>query len=788
MVTQDYTSEKLLKSVVKAGVYKITASGVDNDFIRIEVYHNKGDKNNPIVSEVPNVHFYGDVVDQFELSAENAGFKPNEIWEVRKDVSNVLYEMGEVLIQHRDKQVREEVQTRKQQLIAVGILAEEPEGPHVEGQQAPAARSKYVDWNQPQSVGTCLKCEPGTVYTVFGQITAKNNLYHKVKGALYRCANCNMINHHELARPADIGDTEIPLTLHDEMCRLCARRNLDPKSEEYRAARTQHQVKPLTVNTVDIELTDTDRFDEVSSLHVILFGKDAEDCKLGEYVTLKGKHQTAPLSKRGGKSYPVCYAYYDSVVYKNQEAYKLTPKDIQRVKRFVELAKQERPIIKERDKDGKVKSVKLGEPLGEKNIIDRLVWMTGHNVIGCETAKEAILYTEASVGPDVIGKGSTKLFRQRLHTGLVGGPGSSKTTASLIPMLHDERNNFENMQSSTMKTLTAIASKEAGDNSKPLLRTGPIPQTKGAVLTMNEFSEVSMNDQAFVQDAMEEGQFTFNKMGIKATIRADTAIIWTGNPKQGADFSSQTSVDLNEIAVRKQVIDRTDLIVIMRPVKELTKRVGVNNRILQMHRDFLKDPIKRKNIRGYDEYTKRHLLYAKSLNPDFTTEAMHMLAQAEARIQQVKFQQGIPNAGSNRTLGTLERLSIVIAKLKLHEEITTEDAGDAVDFYNKISAEIHQSVDRPQDIAEYTAQTMIFILQNESNALSKTFRDLAELASAKDQSIKWYLYQGVKNKLGDVSTNKRMKRVLELLENVDSKKVRRVKQQPAEFLWVGGKK
>lgn len=769
MVTKDYTGNDLLDSVKKAGVTMIRASGIDTEYIRIEVYHDKGSKD-PIISEVPQQHWYGDVVDTFGIQAESAGFTPVDVMEMNKDIANIIYEMGDELLKKRERDVEEEVSQRRQQLIAAGIITEGVKEPHVEG-ATPTESAGYIDWTKPQSVKICLQAKPGTVYTVYGQITAKvGSLHHKVKGAKYRCSRCSMINYNGLSRPADVGDVEVPQRMQDTMCRFCARENLSKESPEYAAARTWHLVDVDVVNAAEIEISDVDRFDEVDSLRVVLVGKDAEDLKVGEYATIRGKHQSRPLSSRGKRSYPVCYAY--GVTYQTQEAYKLTRADIKRVKRFAELAAKET--------DPKTKKTK-----GESNIIRRLVWMTGHHVIGCEDAKEAVLYTEASVGDDMIGKGSDKVSRQRIHTGLVGGPGSSKTTVSMIPLLHDERNNFENAQSSSMKTLTAIVSKEGGDNSKPVLRTGRLATTKAAVLTVNELAEVSMDDQKYIQDSMEEGMFTVNKQGMHATIRADTAVVWTGNPKQGADFAKPDSIDLDEIAVRKQTIDRTDLLVVMRPIKDPVKRTAFNRKVLRMHKD-LKDPIKRRIIRNYDQGVKRHVLYARTLNPAMSEEAEEIISQAETRIQEIKFKDGVANAGSNRALGTLERLATVIAKLKLHEkEITTEDANDAIDFYNKAAAQIHQAVDKPQNPAEYTAQTMVYILQNENKGMSVVYKDLCEKAALKDQSIRWYLYQGVKNKLGDVGSNKRMKRVLEILENINPKKLRRVQQHPAEFLWVG---
>ena len=776
---QDYSGDKLLDSVRRAGVTNIRASGVDTEYIRIEVYHDKNKNNNnkhPIVSEVPQQMWYGDVVDAFQLEAEAVGFTPADVMEISKDIANIVYEMGDMLLKHRQQVVEKEVEQRKQQLAAAGIITEGPTEPHVEGSNIFAGGgdaggfADYVDWTKPQPVKRCLQSKPNTVYTMYGQITSKGLLHHKIKGAEYRCGNCSMINYQGLSRPADTGDTEVPQTLYGTMCRFCARQNLDPKSPEYKNATTLRIVRPDVINSVDIEVSDTERFDEVDSLKVVLLGKDAENVKVGEYCQVRGKHQSVPPSRRSSRSYPVCYAY--GVTYNTQEARKLTPADIKRVKKCVQLMKNET--------DYKTKKV-----LGDRNIINRLRWMSGHHVIGCEDAKEAVLYTETSVGDDVIGKGSDKVSRQRLHTGLVGGPGSSKTTVSMIALLHDQRNNFENAQSSSMKTLTAIVTREGGDSSKPVLRTGRLATTKAAVLILNELAEVSMDDQKYIQDSMEEGQFTVNKLGVRAVIRADTAMIWTGNPKQGADFARPDSIDLDEIAVRKQTIDRTDLLVVMRPIKDPVKRREFNRKVLRMHKD-LKDPAKRRIIRNYDEYVNLHVLYARTLKPIMSDEAEEILSDAETRLQEIKFRDGIANAGSNRALGTLERLATVIAKLKLHDdEIMVEDANDAIDFYNKISSQIHQAADKPSDPAQNAAEAMVYILQNESKGIAIPFRELCERAANKEEAIRYYLYQGIKNRLGDVSSNKRTKRTLEILEGFNPKKLQRVKMQPAEFLWVG---
>jgi hypothetical protein len=169
-------------------------------------------------------------------------------------------------------------------------------------------------------------------------------------------------------------------------------------------------------------------------------------------------------------------------------------------------------------------------------------------------------------------------------------------------------------------------------------------------------------------------------------------------------------------------------------------------------------------------------------------EAGDFLAQAEVRITEQRVKEGIPNAGSNRILDTLIRTAEAIAKLKLHTEITVEDAKRALEIYNQVNRELITPTQEPTDPAIKAYQLILYILQNESNAIPRLFMDLVEAACQKDKAVEWFLKQGPKNRLGSVNSNKRLRRVLELLENHSAKEVKRTQQSPAEFLWVGEEK
>lgn len=761
MVQKDYVPRKSLRD---EGINKIVGEGISHDSIRITIQHDKGDKQ-PIAIEIAR-EWYGDIREKFRTDAEAYNFKPAVILDLDREIGMICLDMVDEIIAEIEKRSAEEIAIRQQQLRNRQIVAAGPPDERIEAESM--AAEAIGDYRKQIPVRKAIYADPATIYTVFGQITATGKPVHKIKGGQYQCSHCHGIQYIQYERPSDVGDDEAPQIMH-RMCRHCEEQNFAENSREYREATELHLSRPVPVNAVKIELMDTEVFDAVHTLPVWLFGKESEDVKVGEYVEIRGKHQSVPLTRSRRVFHGVLYAH--DIKYTNRTVYILTDRDIDRVKKFVELA----PL----EKDPKTK-----QPKGERNIINRLVWMYGHHIIWNEEAKEALLYAETSAGPDRIGKGSSNQRRKRINVGLVGNPGLGKSAIARIILLHDDRNAYESAQGSSGKTMTAIVTREGGDNALPVLRTGVLAHTKEAVIAINEMGEVSLEEQKHFQDSEEEGQFSINKQGIRATIRADAVHIWTSNPKQGASFSNDKKISLDEIPIRKQLLDRADLLIIVRPIRDEQTRREFNDLMLDME-EALQDPVRNKIISNYDRYIKIHIMYAKRIKPVLSPEAKYILKESDVRIQSQKIKDDVANAGSNRGLGTLLRLATVIAKLKLHTTITAEDARYAVEYYNKVSADIQAATSVPGDIAEVALNTMLYILQNESNGLAMSLRTLAESASARDQAVKWYLFQGTKNKLGDVSTNGRLKHVLGLLENVSSSKIKRVKLQPAEFLWVG---
>jgi DNA replicative helicase MCM subunit Mcm2 (Cdc46/Mcm family) len=117
--------------------------------------------------------------------------------------------------------------------------------------------------------------------------------------------------------------------------------------------------------------------------------------------------------------------------------------------------------------------------------------------------------------------------RDRIHTLLVGIPGTGKSQLirECVKLVPNSR--YESSQHASGKSLTAIVAKEEEDY---CLRIGPVPLARGAICVLNEIGRTTQEDQGLLLDAMEEGEFTINKYGINTKIRAPTVIVASANP------------------------------------------------------------------------------------------------------------------------------------------------------------------------------------------------------------------------------------------------------------------
>ena len=301
------------------------------------------------------------------------------------------------------------------------------------------------------------------------------------------------------------------------------------------------------VDAVEVDLQDTDKHEEITTLKTLLFGHDTDGVRLGENVITTGRiwietfssNKDARLHKR---------LYTHSIEYTGRREINLTNQD----KHFIEC------FVK-----------KHGD-----NTVTKLSEYFATDIIGNEHVKKGLLLCAASCGDDTE---SIKKYnrRIRIHGFVIGPTGLAKS-----PLLRKISGTtpgsiYESMQNTSTKSLTVIV--EPGDS--PIIRLGPACLAKNSILAANELGRTSGEDDlSQLLDVMEEGGFSANKYGRHlARIHAPTVVIGSANPKVERDDTNDSSehFDINDMGIIRPVMDRFDLIFILRTErsKEYLKKV-----------------------------------------------------------------------------------------------------------------------------------------------------------------------------------------------------------------------
>ena len=275
-----------------------------------------------------------------------------------------------------------------------------------------------------------------------------------------------------------------------------------------------------------------------------------------------------------------------------------------------------------------------------------------------------------------------------------------------------------------------------------------------------------LEQQKHFLDFMEEGWSTNNKYGINAHITGNTSLVGSANPRNGR-WKHPDEIELDEIPVLTQIIDRLDIICILRETEpdEQKDREYVSG-INEIRRNS-----KARLYFGYDEFMKKYLMYARTFNPDaeISEDGLNMINEYWIKMGQ----RGI--TGRPRKLETLKRISVAISKLKLKNEADIDDVTDAMGFYNVILMHFNQIIPISQRPKEVTYQELITILR-ETPAYPISFRELAKTAGERNEQVKSYIG-------GDfnIETNWKLRAIYDELLN--NGRIILIQQKPAVFKW-----
>jgi replicative DNA helicase Mcm len=576
-------------------------------------------------------------------------------------------------------------------------------------------QSKEEKYEKIYSVSDALRLHSGPV-KVQGMITSLSQVFKMFSKLGFQCLHCGVVMEGHI--PGDIPVFS-PRGYALQKCINCEKKDgieFDPSRSEL-------------INAVMVEIQDIGAFSEIERLHVFLFDDDTRNIGVGEQVIVTGSiHVMQSPNSRMNKKL-LSYLFAKAVKYEQREQLELSPLDTDAVNR-----------LKNRE--------------GDQNIISKLTSMFASDVIGHDIVKRGLLFSAVNSGVD------TPQRRQRLNALLIGPPGVAKSrllreATHLVPS-----SRFESGQSSSGKSLTAIVAKE---DETYVLRLGPVPLAKEALLSLNEFGRLEHGHQAQLLDVMQEGVFTINKFGINATIRAPTTIIASANPIGIAstwDYGSG-KIDFEEIPAMKPIIDRFDMIFIIRSDRE--------NEESNLEYAYKKmELLENDRVPDYYRFLKRYILYAKRFNPRISQEARAMFSNFYKTM--------VRGFGSPRLLDTLINIAKAIARLKLKDEVDAGDATEALDFYNALISHHRETINLPTDPRD-TAFTESLDIIKMCKGTPITRDELVSNVCQRKEYLKGYLTKRPMK----LDVNKPLKNLHEMLINHHN--IRVVNHNPTAYQW-----
>jgi replicative DNA helicase Mcm len=566
------------------------------------------------------------------------------------------------------------------------------------------------------SVAECLRLHTGDV-KVQGTITSISRLYKMIKSVAIICVRCGLSE--QISYPIPTDDVQHMPT---GKCN-CGSKDKEVANIEY-------------VNAVKIEIQDSDKFSEIERLICILFDENTKDIQIGSKIMVTGCIQI--IKQKNRKRIPTLYS--NSIKYENKDDFKLTNSDIDAVYRFT----------------------KLNNGL----IIDSLRQMIAPSVIGLDIVKEGLLLSAVSTSEEINIDGN----RERIHLLVISNPGGGKSTLikQCIELVPNSR--YESSQHASGKSLTAIVSREDEDY---CLRTGPVPLAQGAICVLNEMGKTNPEDQAFLLDVMEEGEFTINKYGINSKIKSPTVIVASANPISTKD-SLDDKIDLNQIPIIKPIIDRFDLIFVLKDSED--------EETIRRYAEQKLDKLSKK-IPNYNQYLKKHIAFSKKFKPVLTEESNKLIIEYYINLTKsassIKFK-------SKRILETIARITKSICKLKLKNIVEIEDVKEALEFFNAVIYQYTESIILiPEDPKNITISVFKDILKESPFALS--LEELVKITCEKNPYVKSYLL-GNNNKTNNlnrflkVENNRKLRGIYELL--IENSNIKRINEKPIALQWI----
>jgi replicative DNA helicase Mcm len=198
---------------------------------------------------------------------------------------------------------------------------------------------------------------------------------------------------------------------------------------------------------------------------------------------------------------------------------------------------------------------------------------------------------------------------------------------------------------------------------------------KGLVC-IDELEKMDSQERSSMHEAMEQQTITISKANVQATLKAETSVLAAANPKFGR-FDPYQSI-AQQIDLPPTLINRFDIIFTLRDIPDREKDEKIADHVLHEHtKEGGTMIVPRELFRKYVAYSKQRI------KPELKKDAVDKIKKfyIDLRNKQVSSDSALrPIPISARQLQALIRMSEASAKIRLSEEVTAQDAENAIEI------------------------------------------------------------------------------------------------------------
>ncbi|CAL9065797.1 unnamed protein product [Musa banksii] len=306
------------------------------------------------------------------------------------------------------------------------------------------------------------------------------------------------------------------------------------------------------------------------------------------------------------------------------------------------------------------------------DIYNKLARSLAPEIFGHEDVKKALLLLLVGAPHRKLSDGMK--IRGDLHICLMGDPGVAKSQLLKHIINVAPRGVYTTGRGSSGVGLTAAVQKDPITN-EMVLEGGALVLADMGICAIDEFDKMEESDRTAIHEVMEQQTVSIAKAGITTSLNARTAVLAAANPAWGRYDLRRTPAE--NINLPPALLSRFDLLWLILDRADMDNDLEMARHVVYVHQNLESPslgftPLEASVLRAY-------ISTARRIAPSVPRELEEYIATAYSSIRQDEAKSNAPHSYTTvRTLLSILRISIALARLRFSETVAQSDVDEAL--------------------------------------------------------------------------------------------------------------